>query len=100
MTNKEYNKGIGTSFDSFLEEEKILADVEATALKRVLTWQLSQEMEKLKINKTEMARRMNTSRASVERLLDPNNPSLTLKSLERAAHVLHKTIKIELCDSL
>lgn len=91
---------VGSFFDDFLKAEKLSADTNATAIKRVLAWQLSQEMAKLKINKSEMAKRMNTSRASVERLLDLNNSSLTLKSLERAAHVLHKTIKIELCDSL
>jgi len=55
-------------------------------------------MEQLKITKNEMAKRMSTSRAVVDRLLDPTNPSLTLKILEKVALVLHKTVRIELSD--
>lgn len=92
------NKYIGSNFDDFLKEESILINAEATALKRILTWQISQEMKKKKISKTQMAGKMKTSRAAVDRLLDPTNTSLTLKNLEKIAHVLNKTVKVELCD--
>ena len=92
------NKFIGSSFDEFLNDNDILAEVEAVATKKVLSWQIKQAMDKLKITKKEMAKRMNTSRAVVDRLLDPVNPGLTLKNLEKVAAVLHKTVRIELQD--
>lgn len=87
---------IGTKFEDFLQEEGIAAEVEAAALKKVLTWQFQQEMRNQKITKDAMAKRMKTSRAAVDRLLDPSNSGLTLKNLEKAAHAVNKRIKIEL----
>ena len=90
------NKHIGSDFDDFLEEEGLLAEVEATAFKRVLVYQVEALMKSQQLTKTEMARRMQTSRASLNRLLDPSNPSITLQTLERAAAALGKRLRIEL----
>ena len=89
------DKHIGSSFDDFLEEEGILAETEAVAIKRVIAFQVSQIMEKKHISKAAMARQMKTSRSSLERLLDPQNTSITLQTLERAAHVIGKRLRIE-----
>jgi hypothetical protein len=89
-------KHIGSRFDDFLREENILEEVQATAIKRVISYQIAQEMKRKKLTKTEMANRMKTSRAALERLLDPDNASITLFTLERAASALGKKLKIEL----
>ena len=90
------NKHIGSNFDDFLREENIYEDVHATAIKRLITYQIEKEMKKNKLTKSAMAVRMKTSRAALERLLDPSNVSVTLSTLERAASALGKTLKIEL----
>ena len=89
---------VGSSFDKFLQEEGILTETTAIAVKRVLAWQFEQAMEKEKISKSEMARRMNTSRSSVNRLLDPNAPSITLQTMNSAASALGKELLIVLED--
>ncbi len=73
----------------------MLADVEAVAVKRVIAFQIRKFMEEEGISKSEMARRMRTSRASLDRLLDPQNKSVTLQTLERAAEALGKRLRIE-----
>jgi len=88
------NKFIGSNFDDFLEEEGLLAEVEATAIKRVIAFQISELMKEHNLSKAAMARRMQTSRSSIERLLDPKNESVTLHTLERAALVLGKRLQI------
>ena len=93
MMNK---KRLGSNFDDFLREEGVFGQVEAAAIKRVIAFQIEQEMERLSLSKTEMASRMKTSRASLERLLDPDNASVTLNTLGRAAAVLGKKLKVEL----
>ncbi|NQU65749.1 MAG: XRE family transcriptional regulator [SAR324 cluster bacterium] len=90
------HKNIGSDFDDFLEEEGLLADAEAVAVKRVLAYQIDQHMKEKKISKTSMAKNLNTSRSSLNRLLDPLNTSVTLQTIERAAHAIGKRIKIEL----
>lgn len=90
------NNHIGSDFDDFLREEGILAEVEAVAWKRVLTFQLQQEMARNQLTKSAMATKMQTSRAAVNRLLDPTNASVTLQTLERAALAVGKRLKIEL----
>ncbi len=95
MTNNSY---IGSSIDDLLEEEGILAEVDALALKRVLAWQVFQEMKKRGLSKSQMAAAMSTSRPSLDRLLDPSNRSITLKTMERAAAILGKRLRIELVD--
>lgn len=90
------NKHIGSDFDDYLEEEGLLSDVEAVAFKRVVVYQLKELMKQQKLTKTEMAKRIQTSRTSLDRLLDPSNPSVTLRTLERAASALGKRLRIEL----
>ncbi len=90
------NKHIGSDFDDFLADEGILEDAEAVAAKRVIAFQIAQEMERAHISHSELARRMKTSRSSVERLLDPTNPSVTLSTLERAASAIGKRLKVRL----
>lgn len=90
------NKHIGTSFDSFLQEEGLLAATEATAVKRVIAYQIEKEMAERQISKSALARTMQTSRAALDRLLDPENASVTLLTLESAAHALGKKLKVQL----
>ena len=87
---------IGSDFDAFLESEGLLEEAEAVAAKRVIAFQIAQEMERRRITKTEMAQRMKTSRPALDRLLDPTCPSVTLATLERAAFALGKRLKVEL----
>src|SRR3990172_1346327 len=78
-------KYTGSSFDDFLAEEGILEEVSAKAHKRLLVLQLADIMEEAKISKTRLAERLQTSRSQVDRLLDPNNTSITLELLDRLA---------------
>ncbi|MBN2405326.1 MAG: XRE family transcriptional regulator [Coriobacteriia bacterium] len=89
-------KHMGSDFDDFLCDEGVLDEAEAVATKRVIAYQLAQEMERANISQSELARRMNTSRSSVERLLDPSNPSVTLVTLERAASAIGKRLRVQL----
>ena len=90
------NKHLGSKFDDFLEEEGLLSDATATAVKRVLAYQIQEEMKQRNLSKAVLARRMGTSRSAVDRLLDPENASVTLQTLERAASALNKKLVIEL----
>jgi DNA-binding Xre family transcriptional regulator len=86
---------LGSGFDDFLMEEGLLAEAEAVAVKRVIAWQIEELMSQRQLSKSAMARQMATSRASLDRLLDPANESVTLQTLERAAQVLGKRLRIE-----
>ena len=90
------SKNIGSKFDDFLDDEGLLAETEAVAAKRVIAFQLRELMKKQKLTKVQLAKRMKTSRSALERLLDPDNVSVTLLTLERAARALGKSIRIEL----
>ncbi|KVD94034.1 Fis family transcriptional regulator [Burkholderia stagnalis] len=90
------NGHIGSDFDAFLEEEGLLEEVTATAIKRVIAWQIEQEMKAQHITKTAMAARMKTSRAALNRLLDETDTSLTLTTLASAAAALGKRLSFEL----
>jgi predicted XRE-type DNA-binding protein len=90
------HKNIGDSFDSFLQSEGILEHTENVAIKRVVTYQLQEEMKKHNLSQKKLAEKMNTSRTAVRRLLDPNNESLTIKTLKKAATTLGKTLQIRL----
>jgi DNA-binding Xre family transcriptional regulator len=93
----EEGKGkIGSPFDDFLKEEGIYEEVSARAIKRVLARQLDALMIDQKITKAELARRMKTSRAQLDRLLDPQNESVTLATLTRAAHAVGRNLRVEL----
>jgi antitoxin HicB len=87
-------KNIGSSFDDFLKEEAIQEEATAVALKRVIAWQIAQAMKAQQITKTELAKRMHTSRAALNRLLDEEDPSLTLTTLASAAAALGKKVNI------
>ncbi len=89
-------KHVGSDFDDFLKEDGIYEQVQAVAIKRVIAYQIAEEMKKKKLSKTQMASRMKTSRAALERLLDPENASITLFTLERAASALGKKLSVQL----
>lgn len=91
------NKYIGSSFDEFLAEDGIQAQVQAHAIKRVIVWQLKKYMKANKVSKTMLAERLKTSRAGVDRLLDEDNLSVTLGSLVRVAEATGKKLQIKLC---
>lgn len=87
---------IGSDFDSFLEEEGILQEVEQVAVKRVLAMRIQELMREQHLSKTEMARRMATSRAALDRLLDPESEAVTLHTMTRAARVLGKRLHLSI----
>ena len=87
---------IGSNFDDFLTEEGLLEEAEAVAVKRVLAFQIKEMMEAQNLSKAEMARRMRTSRAALERLLDPENRSVTLNTMDKAARSLGKRLQLVL----
>ena len=87
---------IGGDFEDFLRDERLLDDAEATAAKRVIAFQIAQEMKRARLTKSEMAQRMKTSRPALDRLLDPKNRSVTLATLERAASAVGKKLRVEL----
>lgn len=90
------NQYIGSNFDDFLVEKGHLEDATAVAIKRVIAWQFQQAMDAAGVNKTTMTKRMHTSRASLQRLLDENDTGLTLDTLSRGAQALGCRIKVEL----
>lgn len=92
-------KNIGSSFDDFLSDEAMLDEVTAVALKRVIAWQIAEEMKAQQMTKTELAKRMHTSRAALNRLLDEEDPSLTLTTLASAAAALGRKVSIQLATA-
>jgi predicted XRE-type DNA-binding protein len=89
-------KHIGSDFDDFLAEEGLLEETETVAVKRALAFQIKEMMESQNLSKAEMARRMRTSRAALERLLDPQNRSVTLNTMDKAARSLGKRLRLTL----
>lgn len=89
-------KNIGSSFDDFLKEEGLLEDATAVAVKRYIAYRLAKRMSEKNLSKSEMARRMQTSRSALDRLLDPENDSVTLQTLQSAAQALGGRLNIEL----
>ena len=87
---------IGTSLDKFLADEGLLESSQSVAIKRVLSWQITQFMKKYSVSKAAMATRMNTSRSALDRLLDPNNESVTLKTLQNAARAIGAQLEVKL----
>jgi len=88
------NKHKGSSIESFLEKENLLLNAEAIAIKRVISYELEQALQKNKLTKAEMAKKMRASRSALDRLLDPDNTSITLSSLVKAVRVLGKKLKL------
>ena len=89
-------KNIGSTFDSWLREAGTYEEVSANAIKRVIARQITSAMSQKGLTKAEMARQMSTSRASLDRLLDPENGSITLSTLQKAASVVGRGIRLEL----
>jgi predicted XRE-type DNA-binding protein len=98
METKMNAQHIGTSLDDFLAEEDLLEDATVIAVKRTIAWQIKKEMELQNITKTNLAKRMKTSRNAINRLLDDSNTYLTLTILVKAAVALNKTIRVELVN--
>jgi len=97
MTEKGFKKEhIGSDFDDFLKEEGMLEHCEAVAAKRVLAYQINELMKAENISKSLLAKRMHTSRAAIDRILDPQNVSVTLQTLEKAAVALGKKLMLKL----
>jgi len=95
MTKKK-NPHIGSTFESWLEETGIREEVTAAAVKAVIARQIAEQMKKQRITKARMAGLMQTSRAQVDRLLDPDNDSATLETLMRSARVVGRELRLEL----
>jgi antitoxin HicB len=90
------SNNIGSSFDDFLNEEGIREEAAAHAIKRVLAWQIEQAMNEQRISKSEMAKRMKTSRAQLDRLLDPENDKVQLDTVQRAAAAVGRKLHLDL----
>ncbi len=90
------NQHIGSDFNNFLTEEGLLEQAETVAAKRAIAYQIEQLMAQQNLSKTEISRRMKTSRAALDRLFDPANQSITLQTLDRAARTLGKRLQISL----
>lgn len=102
MSARKRNRAIGhtgSTFDSFLEDEGIREEVEAVAVKRVISWQLAEAMKKKKKTKQALARELNTSRSQLDRLLDPQNITVSLDTITRTAKALGKRLIIRIADS-
>jgi predicted XRE-type DNA-binding protein len=89
----------GSSFDNFLEEEGLLEQSEAVAIKRVIAWQLQRAMNQKQVTKKHMAERLRTSRTQVDRLLNPSYVGVSLEAVARAARAVGKRIRIEIVDA-
>ena len=89
-------KHVGSNLDDFLQEESLLENATAVAVKRVIAWEIEHEMSKQQLTKTSMAKKMHTSRAALNRLLDESDTSLTLVTLASAASALGKQIQFKL----
>jgi predicted XRE-type DNA-binding protein len=94
MTNE--NPHIGSTLESFLQEEGIAEEVNAAAIKRVLAWQIEEAMKQQGISKNQMAKRMHTSRAYLDRFLDPNNNKVQLDTMQRAAAAVGRRLRLDL----
>jgi len=93
------NPHTGSSFDDFLKEDGIYEEVTATAIKRVLARQIEHEMAVNTLTKTAMAKRMNTSRSQLNRLLDPENTGVSLETIQRAATIVGKRVRLDLVEA-
>jgi antitoxin HicB len=87
---------IGSSFNDYLEEEGNADEINAIAIKRVLAWQIQQAMDNALMSKNQMAKAMHTSRSQLDRILDPENLSIQLDTVFKAANVLGRKVRIEL----
>lgn len=90
------NKHRGQSLDSFLEQEGVLAEFQAKAIKEVIAWQLAEAMKERKLSKSRLAIMMQTSRTQVARVLDPTDGNVTIETLQRAAAVVGRRVQLQL----
>lgn len=90
------NKHKGSSLDGFLEEEGVLGEFQAKAIKEVIAWQLAEAMRERKLSRRKLAELMHTSRTQVDRVLDPNEGNVTLETLQRAAAIVGRRVQLEL----
>jgi anti-sigma-K factor RskA len=96
MKAKKKNARLGSTFDSWLDEQGIREEVTAGAIKAVVAYQIAAEMKAKRITKSAMAERLKTSRAQLDRLLDPKNGGVTLDTLQRAAKAVGRSLRLEL----
>lgn len=97
MSAQKKKRGrIGSSFSDFLKMEGVQENTTALAIKRVLAWELEQAMNKEGVTKNEMAKRMQTSRSQLDRILDPNNDKVQLDTIIKAARALGREVRLEL----
>jgi antitoxin HicB len=94
--NKTANPHWGSTLDDFLREEGIYEEVTTGAIKKVIAWQLAEEMKRKSITKKRLAELMHTSRAQIDRILDPDKGNVTLETLQRAASLLGRSLRLEL----
>jgi predicted transcriptional regulator len=96
MTEQPTNSHWGSTLDDFLAEEGIREEATTAAIKRVIAWQLAEEMQRRSITKKRLADLMHTSRAQIDRILDPDKGNVTIETLQRAANLLGRQLKLEL----
>ena len=98
MANSKSIRGVETlsTLDAFLAEQGTLAEFEAVAIKEVIAWQIAEAMKDKKISQRQLAERMGTSRTQISRLLDPKNGNVTIATLQRAAKVVGRSLRLEL----
>lgn len=90
------NRHRGSTLDSLLEEEGVLAEFQAKAIKEVIAWQLAEAMRERGLSKSRLATLMHTSRTQISRLLDPNDGNVTLETLQRAAQLVGRRVEVQL----
>lgn len=93
------NKHRGSSLDDFLAQEGVLEEFQARAIKEVVAWQLGQAMRERKLSKNQLAKQMHTSRTQVDRVLDPDAGNVTIETLQRAAAIVGRRVRIELVEA-
>lgn len=93
---KRKNPHIGGKFEDWLKGQGMYEEATSAAIKKVVAWQIQQAMEEQNLTRTEMARRMETSRVQLNRLLDPTNDGVTLATLSRAAAIVGRRLRLEL----
>ena len=93
------NKHRGSSLDDLLAQEGVLEEFQAKAVKEVVAWQLAKAMRERKLSKNQLAKQMHTSRTQVDRVLDPEAGNVTIETLQRAAELVGRRVKIELVEA-
>lgn len=96
MTKKTKNVHRGSGLDDLLKSEGVFEQFQAMAIKETIAFQIANEMKQNKLTKTQMAERMKTSRAQLNRLLDPKDGNVTLETLQRAAAILGREVRVDL----